>query len=93
MNILLTHTFKRSVKKLHQPQKNIVEEVIQQLSQEPLKGNLKIGDLVGIRVFKFFIHHQQMLLAYVYEEPMQTITLLMLAPHENFYQNLKNLQK
>lgn len=93
MNILLTHTFKRVVKKLPKQQKEIIEKVIQQLSENSLQGNLKTGDLAGVRVMKFFIHHQQMLLAYTYEERIQTITLLMLAPHENFYQNLKKSSK
>ena len=93
MRVLLTSDVRRTTKKLHAKEKEVVDEIIEQLAKTPLLGDLKVGDLAGVRVVKFSIHQQQLLLAYVYNESTQTITLVSLAPHENFYRNLKNILK
>lgn len=90
MKVLLTHTFKRMAKKLHRNQVTIVEEAIQQIQNNPLLGESKIGDLAGVRVYKFRLQQQLTLLAYTYDEQKDELTLLSFAPHENFYDNLKN---
>lgn len=90
MRILITNTFKRAAKKLHRNQVTILEEVIKELSADPEIGSLKLGDLTGIRVYKFHLQHQLTLLAYIYNELRKEITLLSLSPHGNFYKNLKN---
>jgi len=50
-------------------------------------GEEKKGDLSGVFVYKFHIHHQEILLAY--EKRPQYILLLALGVHENFYRDLK----
>ncbi|MFZ2725790.1 MAG: type II toxin-antitoxin system RelE/ParE family toxin [Methylococcaceae bacterium] len=35
---------------------------------QPELGDLKTGDLNGVRVYKFKVHTQQMLLAYRYQQ-------------------------
>ncbi|WP_353274429.1 MULTISPECIES: type II toxin-antitoxin system RelE/ParE family toxin [unclassified Wolbachia] len=55
----------------------------------PCIGELKSGDLAGVRVYKFSIFNQLTLLAYFYNEQNNELTLLALAPHENFYRDLK----
>ena len=50
-------------------------------------GQEKKGDLVGVFVYKFKVHNQEMLLAY--EWNAQKRLLLALGVHENFYRNLK----
>lgn len=87
--ILSTTTFKRAAKKLHRNQTSILDEAIQQLQNNPMLGELKIGDLSGVRVYKFYILHQLILLAYTYNEQNNELILLSFAPHENFYENLK----
>jgi len=53
----------------------------------PKIGEEKKGDLVGVFVYKFKIHNQQMLLAYEWDP--KTRLLLALGVHENFYHDLK----
>lgn len=53
-------------------------------------GEAKVGDLAGIRVFKFRLVNQMCLLSYrVIDEG--TIKLLTVGPHKNFYRELKRL--
>lgn len=90
MTIFLTSTFKRAAKKLHQSKKKLVEEAIQKIQKNPNIGELKIGDLASVRVYKFRILNQLKLLSYLYYEKEDKIILLSVGPHENFYENLKN---
>lgn len=91
MKILQTNAFKKSVKKLHRNQKIVLEDAIQTIQTNPLIGELKKGDLADVRVYKFHIHRQHVLLAYIYEENETNplLILLALSPHENFYEGLK----
>jgi len=89
MKIVMTSTFKKAAKKLHRNQIAVLEKTIDKIIHEPNLGELKIGDLAGVRVYKFSIHHQLKLLVYRHNEKPAPITLLAIAPHENFYANLK----
>ena len=62
---------------------------MQLLMQDTRIGNLKSGDLGGIRVYKFKMVNQLNLLAYTHEDDVSTLTLLALGSHENFYRDLK----
>lgn len=90
MKILLTNNFKRASKKLHRSQIPVLEKAIQEIQNNPMIGDLKVGDLAEVRVYKFRILHQLILLAYTYDEQEDQIILLHFAPHENFYDKLKN---
>ena len=87
MKIIITNSFKKAAKKLVRNQIQIVEDVIDEIEKKPELGELKKGDLAGIRVYKFHVHKQLMLLAYKYNK--KEIALLSLSTHENFYRNLK----
>jgi mRNA-degrading endonuclease RelE of RelBE toxin-antitoxin system len=91
MIIHITHTFKNAAKKLPAKQKLIVEDAIEKIADDPDIGEQKKGDLAGVFVHKFKIHHQLMLLAYTYHKTgkQDILTLLSLGTHENFYRNLK----
>jgi mRNA interferase RelE/StbE len=91
MKIFITNTFKKAAKKLHRNQIKILENAIEEIHKNPSIGELKIGDLNNIRVYKFHILHQLILLAY--KVTTEQITLLSFAPHENFYENLKKQTK
>ena len=90
MRLLVTPTFERTVKKLHRQQKVELDEAVRTIACTPDIGEAKIGDLTGVRVYKFKIINQLSLLAYRVLDP-QTIKLLMIGPHENFYRGLKRL--
>ena len=90
MQIFFTSTFRRAVKKLHRQQISFLEQAIEAIRENPEIGVAKIGDLAGIRVYKFHIFQQLILLAYNYDELSEKIILVSFSSHENFYDNLKN---
>ena len=89
MKVLQSRQFAKTVKKLHANQKADLDKAVQLLIQDPLVGNLKSGDLRGVRVYKFKMVNQLNLLAYSYEDEVLTLSLLALGSHENFYRDLK----
>ena len=62
---------------------------VRKLSEDPILGERKKGDLNFLRVHKFKIHHHDVLLGYMYEKDQLVLTLLKLGSHENFYRNMK----
>jgi mRNA interferase RelE/StbE len=80
-------TFKKAYKKLHKKEKPIVDDAIHAIVKNPQIGQEKKGDLASVFVYKFKIHHQEMLLAYTWSKPERL--LLALGVHENFYRDLK----
>ncbi len=54
----------------------------------PLVGEPKSGALKGVRVEKFKIGPQQLLMAYTFTAKTQTLEMLDVGPHENFYKGL-----
>jgi mRNA-degrading endonuclease RelE of RelBE toxin-antitoxin system len=83
-----TPTFQRTVKKLHPPDKLVVEDVIRAIMAQPEVGDAKKGDLQGVLVYKFKLNKQEVLLSYRLESADE-LMLLALGSHENFYRNLK----
>ena len=79
--------FKRVYKKSHSQERTEVDKAVLAIIQNPKIGEEKKGDLAGIFVYQFKIHHQELLLAYEWDE--QARILLALGVHENFYRNLK----
>jgi mRNA-degrading endonuclease YafQ of YafQ-DinJ toxin-antitoxin module len=90
MQVLQTPTFKRQSKKLHQNQKISLDEAIRNIISNPETGELKKGDLSGVRVYKFKMQKQLTLIAYEFLDTKMELILLALGSHENFYSNLKN---
>ncbi len=87
MRILQTSVFKRSTKRLKPVQKKELDAAVRLIVTKPDAGQMKKGDLAGVRVHKFHMQKAQVLLAYTYED--NTLTLLALGAHENFYRDLK----
>ena len=91
MRILVTPTFERTVKKLHKQQKAALDEAVRTIASHPEAGETKVGDLAGVQVYKFRMGSLLCLLAYrVLDE--NTLKLLMVGPHENFYRDLKRVE-
>lgn len=86
INIKQMPAFKKAYKKLHDQDKLKVNTTIRDIVQNPKLDEEKKGDLAGVCVYKFKIHHQEMLLAYEWNP--QDRLLLALGVHEN-YRNLK----
>jgi mRNA interferase RelE/StbE len=88
MRLLLTASFVKAIKKLHPQQKSELDSAVKSIGLDPSIGEAKVGDLLGVRVFKFRLPQQQCLLAYrILDE--ESIKLLTFGPHENFYRDLK----
>jgi mRNA interferase RelE/StbE len=88
MRILVTPTFERVVKKLHRSQKVDLDDAVKAVMGDPAIGEMKVGDLAGVQVYKFRMNKQQCLLAYRVLND-ETLKLLVVGPHENFYRDLK----
>ena len=89
MKVVVENRFKKSIKKLHKNQKADLDDAIIEILENPSIGLEKAGNLSGIRVHKFKMVKQLTLLAYEYDG-LDTITLLSLGSHENFYRDLKH---
>jgi len=87
MNIIQTNRFKSFVKKLNKKQKSELDNVIRILIEKPDIGEQKKGDLSEVFVFKFKLQNHLHLLAYKHDH--DSLTLLMIGSHENFFRNLK----
>ncbi|MCC8484074.1 MAG: type II toxin-antitoxin system RelE/ParE family toxin [Rickettsia endosymbiont of Labidopullus appendiculatus] len=84
---------KKVAKKLHPNQKYCckycLDKAIRIILFEPLIGIEKVGDLSIIRVHKFRMIEQHAIFAYMYNQQEQSIILLALGSHENFYRDLQ----
>jgi len=88
MQILVTPSFERVIKKLHVNQKKSLDKAVKAIASKPEIGDPKVGDLEGIYVYKFKLVDKQWLLAYRVVSAKK-IKLLLAGPHENFYRELK----
>lgn len=68
-----------------------LDEAIRAIAGDPGVGEANVGDLAGIQVHKFRISNQLFLVAYRILD-RDTIKLLMVGPHENYYRDLKRAE-
>ncbi|GAO35710.1 hypothetical protein SCT_1101 [Sulfuricella sp. T08] len=87
VEVIQTNAFIKAYKRLHDNQKDVVDEAVGAIVSNPELGEAKKGDLAGIYVYKFKCHRQLFLVAYEYAP--STRVLLLLGTHENFYRDLK----
>ena len=91
MKIYQSRSFENKVKKLSKQEKEILDDEIRKIADDPLIGEEKKGDLRGIYVHKFKIKSLQHLLSYrMIKSDME---LIMIGPHENYYKDLKSYLK
>jgi hypothetical protein len=94
IEVLVTPTFAKAVKKLHGKDKIAVDKAAKAIAIDPAIGEEKRGDLAGIFVHKFKMNKQETLLAYqLHPTKFQPVSglLLNLGSHENFNTELKRL--
>jgi mRNA-degrading endonuclease YafQ of YafQ-DinJ toxin-antitoxin module len=87
VKIVPTGYFNRAVKRLHPNEKELLDKAVQAIVNDVEIGDLKTGDIAGIRVYKFKLNKALMLLAYRVEA--EILYLLEYGSHENFYRDLK----
>jgi len=76
---------------MRKQEKEILDQEVQRIAQNPSIGEEKKGDLTGVFVHKFKIETTQYLLAYRKIAP--DLELVMIGPHENYYRDLKQYLK
>ncbi len=81
---------RKDLKKLdHALREAVKEHYIQEIISNHEKGELLIGDLSGIRSYHFIFNKQQYRIAYMVDEQIKTIFILMIAKRGEFYTILK----
>ncbi len=85
--IIQSPIFAKQKKKLHKQQINDLDKAVNSIFQDPSIGDMKVGDLKSVRIYKFKSKNQQILLAY--EVIDSTLFLYTFGSYENFYRNLK----
>ena len=93
VKVFETRRFEKALSKLPEPQLKAVENEIDTIIEDPEIGELKKGDLSHLRVHKFKMDSQQVLLGYSWFEEKLELYLLHIGPHENFYQKQKAQRK
>ena len=83
--------FGRKAKKLRKNEKKRLDEEVKRISENPEIGQEKKGDLQEVKVHKYKVGNQQILLAY--ESSENEFLLLTFGSHENYYRDLKNYLK
>lgn len=91
MKIFQSRSFENAVKKLRKQEKEVVDQEIRNIADDPKIGEEKNGDLKGIYVHKFKIKGAEYLLAY--KMTVEDLELIMIGPHENYYRDLKRYRR
>ncbi len=88
MKICQSISFEKKVKKFNEKEKFELDNEIKQIIQNPLIGTEKKGDLKGVFVQKFNLLNQMYLLSYRFIKE-ESLELIMIGPHENYYKPIK----
>jgi len=75
---------------MHKLEKSALDQAVREIMGNPDVGDMKVGDLTGVQVFKYKYNAQLYLLAYEYIKDELVLTLIKQGTHENFYRDLKN---
>ena len=77
--------FRKALDRLPIEDVEVIEDEVDTIIDNPEIGQQKKGDLSYLRVHKFSLRGQQVLLGYNWQEERLTLHLLNIGPHENFY--------
>lgn len=93
MDVYLSSRFEKALDKLSEDDLVLVEDQIDFITEHPSCGVLKKGDLSYLRVHKFKLRGNEILLGYSWLEECVELYLLDLGPHENFYRDMRRRRK
>ena len=85
--VIQSPLFAEQKKRLHKNQIKDLDKAVREITQDPEIGTMKIGDLSGVRVYKFKSMQSLILLAYEIIE--NSLILYTFGSHQNFYRELK----
>ena len=91
MKIYQSRSFEKRIRKFSKREKNILDQQIKKIIENPFLGEAKKGDLRGVYIYKFKIKTIQYLLSY--RMINDHLELIMIGPHENYYRDLKSYLK
>jgi mRNA-degrading endonuclease RelE of RelBE toxin-antitoxin system len=91
VTIYQSRSFEQKIKKMLKQEKEILDQEVRKIAQNPSIGEEKKGDLTGVFIHKFKIKTTQYLLAY--RKIGRDLELVMIGPHENYYRELKQYLK
>ena len=91
MKIIQSRSFKNKIKRFKRQEKELLDNQIRIIFNNPATGDKKKGELRDIYVHKFKIKNTQYLLSYRFNN--KVLELIMIGPHENYYRDLKTLMK
>ena len=92
MRIIQSRTFEKRVRRFRKQEKTILDRQVRRIAKDPSVGQEKRGELRGVFVHKFKIHATQYLLSYRMADT-DTLELIMMGPHENYYRDLSTYMK
>jgi mRNA-degrading endonuclease RelE of RelBE toxin-antitoxin system len=87
IEIIQSPIFAKQKKKLQKKQIQDLDKAVKSIFNDPTIGDMKVGDLRDVQVYKYKSGNQQFLLAY--EKVDSTLYLYSFGSHENFYRDLK----
>jgi mRNA-degrading endonuclease YafQ of YafQ-DinJ toxin-antitoxin module len=83
-----SNRFIKDARRLHQNERDLLDQALQIIANTPSVGKSEDHDLVGIFVYKFRAIGRTLLVAYIFKSE-NSIQLIKVGPHENFYAELK----
>tara|TARA_B110000977_G_scaffold193545_1_gene268662 strand:- start:2541 stop:2828 length:288 start_codon:yes stop_codon:yes gene_type:complete len=89
--VYLSPVFGRKILKLKKQEKKELDDAVLNIVNDPSIGEVKVGDLTGVLVYKFKINKHLTLLSYSYDST--EINLLTFGSHENSYRDLKKYKR
>ncbi len=92
MRIIQSRTFEKRVGRFRKQEKKVLDKQVRKIVENPAIGQEKRGELRGVFVHKFKIHATQQLLSYRMADA-ETLELIMIGPHENYYRDLTTYMK
>lgn len=93
IEVFQSSRFEKVCNKLPDRDLQVVENEIDKIIENPLIGELKKGDLSYLRVHKFKLNTQLVLLGYSWLSGKLALYLLSIGSHENFYCDQKKQSK
>ena len=93
IEVFESNLFTKQLKKLSANDLKVVEDEIDRVIDDPEIGEQKKGDLSYLRVYKFKLKGQLVLLGYAWKDAELQLYLLSVGTHENFYDALKERRK
>jgi mRNA interferase RelE/StbE len=92
MRIIQSRTFEKRIRRFRKQEKKVLDQHVRKIAKTPWICQEKRGELRGVFVHKFKIHATQYLLSYRMANS-DTLELIMIGPHENYYRDLTSYLK